>query len=1192
MRNPLFSLLLLASLLGNCSYLWSQNEANYDLLWRIEGNGMTQPSYIFGTIDTKDSRAFEWSDSTLLALNRCSSFAVISHPDSILNELLLPQKKSFLDVLSKEEQQRMEEKITTKNGYSADYANIPTIWQLQQLLQPTKQPQNEKPAYLNMHLYGIARSLDKPITGLVTIAEQQQFFLNLPLPEQQKAIRKLAIVDSIKYNAALEKLLIAYQSGDSKKIAENLLQQLLTDNDAQQYKLLLFQKLQKQLQTTTTFAAIDLAYLTSENGLLQLLRTAGYEVRPVVATFEGIATKYSLDSDKLTWYKYADSAAGYALEAPTLFQQTRILNNQRKSVATDHISGASYQVVVKNVAFVNEKNTNLMESFITSTLESLKGDDPIAKVITRRNFDKKGLKRTEVLLQKTANEFLRVQFMYNDGLLYYALMGNSRPQVESTIADHFFDSFRLIRRSKTTNIPPPPPPPPLERKPSSYSGYHQFEIPNMFASVRMPVYKEESYQGARSEELPEEEAYNTVVTYSSQDKKTGIFYFVSYSDLPTQLYLADKQQAYDAMEENLRRKNHKIISIDTVFTDGVEGRDVKVWFDRKYYTQYRLYIRNNRRFLFMTQHTNDPNKARNYEFFSSIKFTPFPEVTLEQLQPKVSEDSLFSMLMMDSFSYFYHPEYDDNIVYSSENVASSTRYFLSGYDLGIYYGIHEDSLVSITTNHVLEENEKVLNQTSYQLWEDSDRKVVDLIVHDTFQNSYSRAILWFDGSHFYHFSIVGDRKEVYDTRIAQTMVRSYKRMQPHSELSVFSPKGKIILQDLRSSDEDVAEAALEGFKEYVFLPKELPILYENLELGYADDTLTYGYTNSERLLAQFEYVSDSTTVPFLEQLFDKKDSNIDLQIVILNTIVEIDSVNGLSTYKEALLNMDFTAENNTSYLLYPLRENIDFLKENIAVFHQKLFNETTSSDYLRALQIATDEDSTFAEVLLPYREEFWAWAKTQQVLLADCIKKDKTCYNADLYYLMHLFHAMEQLDYLDVLSTGLIQQKGGAKSLAYNAIKIRFLAELPIPKKDFKRLLKDYYYRFDFLQLAIEYQQENLVPKSYWKPLNYATAMTYRYLEDEDAEDITYKGQYYDYSTNTVYFVYSHRYQEYTYLALVNPYISSSNQVLSGDVYESCIVDWNTIENPKEWESTAATMLKNRKEEEQEWLKTQELEAD
>lgn len=47
----------------------------HTLLWEITGNGLTHPSYLFGTIHRRDARAFHLADSVLIALASCDAFA-------------------------------------------------------------------------------------------------------------------------------------------------------------------------------------------------------------------------------------------------------------------------------------------------------------------------------------------------------------------------------------------------------------------------------------------------------------------------------------------------------------------------------------------------------------------------------------------------------------------------------------------------------------------------------------------------------------------------------------------------------------------------------------------------------------------------------------------------------------------------------------------------------------------------------------------------------------------------------------------------------------------------------------------------------------------------------------------------------------------------------------------------------------
>src|SRR5436190_9881602 len=54
----------------------SRVEAQYNsLLWKISGNGLSNPSYLYGTIHIKDKRAFQLGNAVIPSFNSCTTFA-------------------------------------------------------------------------------------------------------------------------------------------------------------------------------------------------------------------------------------------------------------------------------------------------------------------------------------------------------------------------------------------------------------------------------------------------------------------------------------------------------------------------------------------------------------------------------------------------------------------------------------------------------------------------------------------------------------------------------------------------------------------------------------------------------------------------------------------------------------------------------------------------------------------------------------------------------------------------------------------------------------------------------------------------------------------------------------------------------------------------------------------------------------
>ncbi len=112
------------------SYLSAQESTTesdtleHTLLWRIDGNGLTKPSYLYGTFHTQDPRVFNFRDSVLPALLSCeiaafelqmdTMFAAIHrklyYPDSVIN---------LREYLTEEEFAILDERLIEETGLSA-----------------------------------------------------------------------------------------------------------------------------------------------------------------------------------------------------------------------------------------------------------------------------------------------------------------------------------------------------------------------------------------------------------------------------------------------------------------------------------------------------------------------------------------------------------------------------------------------------------------------------------------------------------------------------------------------------------------------------------------------------------------------------------------------------------------------------------------------------------------------------------------------------------------------------------------------------------------------------------------------------------------------------------------------------------------------------------------------------------------
>ena len=104
-------------------FLYGQKDerADYKLLWRITGNGLKSPSYLFGTMHVRDERVFQFSDSVLVALNSCKAFSAEIDFDDYIVQILERSSKGkesnqLKNQLTDEEYQLVKNKLQKEAG--------------------------------------------------------------------------------------------------------------------------------------------------------------------------------------------------------------------------------------------------------------------------------------------------------------------------------------------------------------------------------------------------------------------------------------------------------------------------------------------------------------------------------------------------------------------------------------------------------------------------------------------------------------------------------------------------------------------------------------------------------------------------------------------------------------------------------------------------------------------------------------------------------------------------------------------------------------------------------------------------------------------------------------------------------------------------------------------------------------------
>lgn len=259
-------------------------------LWKIEGNGLEKPSYLFGTIhitcdatlDDDVKKALDETSQVVLELDMDDP----SMQSKMLQGMYMKDGKTLKDIVSEE-----------------DYKAIDSLF-MNHLGMPVKMLENVKPFFLTAMLYPklidcshqsfemelveTAQSQGEEIKGLETIEDQMKIFDDIPYEAQAVDLVRSA-KDNLKYDREL--FAEMYKIYDAENITEMV--NMMNDENytavANYQDEFLFNrnkkwiaKIEEYAKEQSTFFGVGAGHLAGEEGVIKLLRKAGYTVTAVV----------------------------------------------------------------------------------------------------------------------------------------------------------------------------------------------------------------------------------------------------------------------------------------------------------------------------------------------------------------------------------------------------------------------------------------------------------------------------------------------------------------------------------------------------------------------------------------------------------------------------------------------------------------------------------------------------------------------------------------------------------------------------------------------------------------------------------------------------------------------------------------------------------------------------------------------
>lgn len=259
------------------------------LLYQISGNGLTEASYLYGTIHILPKDKFELSNSLKRAFDASTTIAMEVDLDmsgaekiALAQKVMLPDGKTLKDYMAAQDYLQLKAYCIDSLQWSESKFERSSKLKPMFFSSVLIQENMSNMASYEMEFNKMAKKKKKETIGLETIEFQLGLFDQLPMQTQVDMLKQDYKSDMKNYDT----LLACYLREDLETLGKLMAEE--TSAYPEFNELLLVQRnkswiapMRAQMQKESTFFGVGAAHLSGPDGVVALLRAQGFTVTAI-----------------------------------------------------------------------------------------------------------------------------------------------------------------------------------------------------------------------------------------------------------------------------------------------------------------------------------------------------------------------------------------------------------------------------------------------------------------------------------------------------------------------------------------------------------------------------------------------------------------------------------------------------------------------------------------------------------------------------------------------------------------------------------------------------------------------------------------------------------------------------------------------------------------------------------------------
>lgn len=929
------------------------------LLWRISGKGLKKPSYLFGTMHVQDKRVFNLGDSLYYYFERAEGFAMEvdfhEYMDSIMTGVFNQiQERTYANDTEEEFSTAVVDTaiITTDTlpappmiDTVATKVEITSISPpAKSLLKEYRRQRNDElkslllygrmPTILDAYLFGMAQKQGKWLGAVEDVKDQLNLKdeLGKDIDEKEEMQKPAALRVT-----SLSEMLSVYLEQNLNKIEE-----LALNNQKTRTKTIVFNNRNlKMLHSIDSlspqrsmFYAVGAAHLPGDSGLIRLLRQRGYTVTPVISTAKLAAEKYAAKLPSLNWHQVKEDGL-YTIEMPGMPTPYSMYGELLKMNVYVDITTMNFFMTGHTIAQFNDKE---IDQALKDMAKSMGG-----KTGTIKNVDRDSILGREAWVSN-GDVVFRIQVLKKDKTAFFLLVGTSDTyRINQADADKYFSSFRNIA---TAGLKTP-------------ADWKVFSLPEKGVTVKLPA-------TPKRNKLFEKKAEGTGWEFSvfdCNDQQAGLYYIFQVRDVARGRYLENDSVIFEEFRGNLLEDGGTELKNERSTQGGFPAFRLDVLSGKEsiFYKTYSL-IRNNRMYnLVVIGHESNRDQEGPEPYFNSLTLTDYNKKEWVMQQ---EDKGGFRSMAPQPFQLYEDKDEPDSmqVHYISYDPVEARSYEIFKNYFSPYFWITSDTAyLRKRADSYMRYDDTVL-QSGF-------RQNGSLISFEQVVGNPSRSVLkkmrMMLSADTLYTLITFMKPEDADSSVYAQFFTSFRVNNETANSNLLKPKGAELLHALEGKDNNAFESAKSILDEVPFTSRDLPLLHEAMLQVYPDDSLYWGSTRSE-LLDVMDGLSDSSTVDFVRNNYNKLAERGSDQLALLNLLVQYKNSYSYGLLKELFLGQPPQHLTSRTSLSYHIKDSLLLTK----MLYPEILGLLKNPDYWEDVSdyTVTLVDSSLLDpsVLMPY----------------------------------------------------------------------------------------------------------------------------------------------------------------------------------------------------------------------------------